>query len=441
MRVTVDDRRRFAPLLLVALLVAACGIAEPLDSRVTGPPPGTATATASTAGLPTLTPVATTSPRPTSTGTPGSTIAGAPTPSLVGLTASLQAQLASAVRRLHLPGVQATVLLADGESWSGAAGIADAATGRRMTTADVFDVGSVTKTFVAADVMRLVEAGSLGLDDPLSRWLPAFPDAAHITVRELLSHTSGIADYFANEKLLARLGTAPSRTWSAAALLTYVGHAAFPPGKGWRYSNTNYLLLGQIVEAVTGRPLAADLAARFLAPLGLRATGLQAGVSPPPAADLGPLAQPYARLPGTTVAFHDLSDGSGYLPFTSLATALGAAGSLVSTSSDLARWAMQLYGGRLLQPASLAAMEDTSISAPYHPAFIYGLGTQELAIDTFPSYGHGGTCSGYRAAMRYLPDLGASIVVLTNIDGPDPDRVVADLVAVLSAPRGGPARS
>ncbi|MFI5262540.1 MAG: hypothetical protein ACHQZR_08305, partial [Candidatus Limnocylindrales bacterium] len=86
------------------------------------------------------------------------------------------------------------------------------------------------------------------------------------------------------------------------------------------------------------------------------------------------------------------------------------------------------------------AMEDTAISASYHPAFDYGLGTQALAIDTFPSYGHGGACSGYRADLRYLPELGASIAVLTNIDGPDPDRVVAALVAVLSARRGGPVR-
>jgi hypothetical protein len=85
-------------------------------------------------------------------------------------------------------------------------------------------------------------------------------------------------------------------------------------------------------------------------------------------------------------------------------------------------------------------MEDTSISAPWKPRFSYGLGTQRLTIDGFTSYGHGGACSGYRAALRYFPLLGASIAVLINIDGPDPDALVAQLVALITAPPGGPAR-
>ncbi|MFI5261423.1 MAG: serine hydrolase domain-containing protein, partial [Candidatus Limnocylindrales bacterium] len=400
-------RWRPAVSLLLALVVGACGSSQPADSGAVVPAAsatasGSAFPTPTAAGPPTVTPpTPTATPTPSSpAGGPGDTPPSGPTPSLKGLDGTLQAQLASAVRRLHLPGVQATIALADGETWSGAAGIADQRTGRLMTTADVFDVGSITKTFVAADVMRLVESGAMQLDDPLSRWLPRYPNAAHITLRELLSHTSGIADYFANGKLLGELGAAPRRTWLPAALLPFVGKAVFPPGKGWSYSNTNFLLLGEVVEAATGRPLGDELGASFLAPLGLRATALQAGTLAAPAPDLGPLAHPYQRVAGAKVVYRDLGDGSGYLPFTSLATALGSAGSMVSTSSDLARWGLQLYGGRLLQPGSLVAMEDTAISASYHPAFDYGLGTQALAIDTFPSYGHGGACSGYRADLR-----------------------------------------
>ena len=153
------------------------------------------------------------------------------------------------------------------------------------------------------------------------------------------------------------------------------------------------------------------------------------------------MAHPYERGPGTKVVYHDLSDGTGYLPFTSLATALDTAGSLVSTSSDLARWGAERHGGAVLTAGSLQAMEDTSISTPYKPRFIYGLGTQRLTLDGFTSYGHGGACSGYRASLRYFPVLGAFIAVLTNIDGPDPDGIVAQLLNVmLTAPRGGPAR-
>ncbi|HTS15389.1 MAG TPA: serine hydrolase domain-containing protein [Candidatus Sulfotelmatobacter sp.] len=434
--------------LLLAVLTAGCAsgpIATPsLDpgASLTAPPsaPGASGSLLPTSSpAPSGSPAASPSPRPATL--PSGLSTDGPLPQLTGLSAALQAQLAADVRKLHLPGIQATILLSDGESWSGAAGFADVEAGRRMTTADVFDVGSITKTFVAADVMRLVETGTLRLDDPLARWVPTYPGAASITIRELLDHTSGLADYFSNEKLLIRLGASTRTAWQPAALLPYVGKPLFAPGTDWAYSNTNYLLLGEVITAATGRTAGADLAARFLGPLSLRSTALQSGTTAAPAPALGPLAHPYERQAGPKVAYRDLADGSGYLPFTSLATSLDAAGSLVSTSADLARWAADLYGGSVLSAPSLAAMEDTSVSAPYKPRFIYGLGAQRLALAGFTSYGHGGACSGYRAAMRYFPLLGASIVVLTNIDGPDPDTVVGQLMALITTARGGPSRA
>lgn len=435
-----------AVMLLIALLSAGCTsgpVATPsLEPVATASSPSITPPVAgpgsSGSPAPSGTPVPSASPAPSSTPT-GLALDG-PLPQLTGLGGQLQAQLAAAVRRLHTPGVQATVLLSDGASWSGAAGLADVAAGRAMTTADIFDVGSITKTFVAAEVMSLAEAGTVHLDDPLSRWLPAYPGAAAITLRELLAHTSGLADYLANEHLLIHLGAAPRTPWQPAALLAYVGKPLFPPGKGWSYSNTNYLLLGEVIKAASGRDVEDELADRFLKPLALRSTALQSGTTVAPAPALGLVAHPYGRAAGTKVVYKDLADGTGYLPFTSLATSLDAAGSLVSTSADLARWGAGLYGGSVLTAASLQAMEDTSISAPYKPRFTYGLGTQRLTLDGFTSYGHGGACSGYRAALRYFPVLGASIAVLTNIDGPDPDTIVAQLVTLITAPRGGPAR-
>jgi D-alanyl-D-alanine carboxypeptidase len=429
--------RAAAVLLAAALLAAGCASA-PVVTRslqpvatVASPGPAGSTAKPSDAPTPSPTPSPTTRPSPTGLATDG------PLPTLAGLSGPLQAQLAAAVRLLHIPGAQATILLSDGEAWSGAAGFADVAARRPMTTADVFDVGSITKTFVAAEVLRLADSGTLRLDDPLSRWLPAYPGAAGITLRELLAHTSGLADYFANERLLIHLAADPQAAWQPAALLTYVGKPLFPPGTGWFYSNTNYLLLGRVIEAVTGRTLGAELAGRFFEPLGLEASALQSGTTMAPAPALGLPARPYDRVAGSKVLFKDLGDGTGYLPFTSLATSLDAAGSLVSTSSDLARWGADLYGGAVLAPASLQEMEDTSISTSYKPRFSYGLGAQRLTLEGFTSYGHGGACSGYRTALRYFPTLGASVAVLTNIDGPDPDAIVAQLVALITARRGG----
>lgn len=435
--------RLTAAVLLLGLASAACAsapvVTPSLEPVVTARVPASASSGPSASPLPTATPLPSASPAPTAT--PTGLSPDGPLPQLTGLAGRLQAQLVAAVKRLHLPGVQATILLSDGTSWSGAAGLADMAAARAMTTSDVFDVGSITKTFIGAEILRLAEAGTVHLDDPLSHWLPAYPGAAAITVRELLAHTSGLADYFANEKLLIHLGAAPRTPWPPAALLPYVAKPLFPPGKGWYYSNTNYLLLGEVIQAATGRGVGDELAGRFLKPLALRSTALQSGTTVAPAPGLGPVALPYERVAAPKVAFKDLADGTGYLPFTSLATSLDAAGSLVSTSADLAHWGADLYGGSVLTAASLQAMEDTSISAPWKPRFVYGLGTQRLTIDGFTSYGHGGACSGYRAALRYFPLLGASIAVLTNIDGPDPDAIVAQLVTLITAPRGGPTRA
>ncbi len=356
-----------------------------------------------------------------------------PEPIERALAPALQGQLAAAVATLKLPGAQAAVIFVGGGTWTGAAGYADVAARRPMTTRDLFDVGSITKTFLAAEVLRLAEEGVLRLDDPLARWLPTYPGATGISLRQLLSHTSGLSDYFWNERLLQALGRAPRQAWRPDQLLRYVARPIFAPGRGWRYSNTNYLLLGMVLEAATGRSLAAELRARFWGPLGLAHTTLQGDGPAPSPASLGPLTLPYERrgaAPGTLVS---LADGSGYLPFTSLATALGAAGGLASRADDLARWGAALYGGHVLQAASLRAMEDVTISRRFKPQFVYGLGAQQLTVAGYLSYGHSGLCSGYRAALRYLPDFGASIAVLTNINGPDPDRVVARLVAVMAA--------
>jgi D-alanyl-D-alanine carboxypeptidase len=343
-----------------------------------------------------------------------------------------------------LPGLQASIVFADGSSWTGAAGWADIVAHRPVTTATVFDIGSITKTFVAAEVMRLVEGGVLRLDEPLARWLPSYPNAARLTLRELLSHTSGLADYFWNANLMRKLDAAPRTPWNAPQLLPYIGKPLFKPGTEWRYSNTNYLLLGLVIEAATKRTLESELQTRFLGPLGLRHTLLQDDAPVMRASSAGPLALPYRRAGNGSRAFISRWDGSGYLPYTSLATALGPVGGIASRADEIARWGAALYGGRVVSAASLAAMEDVSISRPFRPSALYGLGTVQREQDGFQNYGHGGSVTGYRTALRYFPDFGATIAVLTNLDGGDPDAVVGVLLGVLSAAshwrEGGPGR-
>ncbi len=354
------------------------------------------------------------------------------------LTPALDARLSAALLRLrsvdHLPGVQAVVGYAGGWTWSGHAGFADLATRQPVSATTLFDVGSITKTFVAALTLQLADQGVLGLADPVSRWLPGVTGNPGATVRELLDHTSGIDDPFAHVPLPDALGAHPLVAWTPARVLRYVGRPHFAPGRGWYYSNANYLLLGQIIQRATGQSVATLIRQRFLGPLGLSHTFLQ-GQEPV----TGSGAQGYDAPGNTTWALTDLSDGSPFLPFTSLATALGTAGALVSTASDLSRWAQALYGGRVLPPGTLAEMVDFGLTRGLRPRWPYGLGAQGVTFRGQASWGHSGLLSGYHAAMRYFPATGLTIVVLVNDDTTNPDTLVAALLDAVAEPGATPA--
>ncbi len=354
------------------------------------------------------------------------------------LTPSMREALSSELLRLravhHLPGMQAVVRLADGETWIADAGYANLAMRTRVTPTTVFAAGSITKTFVSALVLQLVDQHVLALDDPVSRWLPGFAPARGVTIRELLDHTSGITEPFNDQTLLAQLGAAPSRAWMPAEVLAYAARAGFAPGHGWLYSNANYILLGQIVRAATGRGVPSLLQSRFFGPLGLSHTFLQ-GPSPPPAAL--PRATGYDASTDTSWPALALGDGTRYVPFTSLATALGTAGALVTTADDLSRWAAALYGGRVLSPSALSSMLDFGLTRGLHPRWPYGLGVQRVTLDGQVAIGHSGLLSGFHAAMRYFPASGTTIVVLVNADATDPDVLVAGLLTALGTPGHG----
>jgi D-alanyl-D-alanine carboxypeptidase len=343
------------------------------------------------------------------------------------LTDRLTATLARLRAVYHLPGLQAAIRYPDGTGWQGHAGFGDLAAHQAMGNLTLLDAGSITKTFVAALTLQLASQGVLSLDDPVSRWLPDLPYDPGLTIRELLDHTSGINDPFNQPALLDALDRHHRTPWTPARVLAYRGRTLFAPGTGYAYSNGDYILLGEVLERATGSTLADLLRARYFAPLHLTHTFLQ---SEEPVHGLA--AHGYDYTGSATGAVKDLSDGTSYLPYTSLATALGAAGALVSTSDDLARWALYLYRGRVLAPPALQQMLDFSLTSAFHPPLPYGLGVERRSLLGFGSWGHGGALSGFRAAMRYFPDAGGvSIVVMTNSDRVNPDLLVQALLGVL----------
>lgn len=326
-----------------------------------------------------------------------------------------------------LPGVSAAVLFADGSIWRGTSGLADVAAERPVTPDTEFAVASISKTFLAALILVLAEERRIELEASVRTYLPDLAIDRTITVRQLLDHTSGLHDYFYNGDIDKALLADRERVWTPGDALGYVGKPYFRPGKGWHYSNTNYLILGMLAEEVGGAPVADQLRARFLAPLGLDHTSYQGAEDP-----RGPLARAYRfKGPDVNLPPIPLTDGTNVVPFTSVVTAAGSAGSIASTADDLVTWARALYGGGVLRPESrVAAIADVQITAPFKPSIPYGLGVQAATVDGRPTLGHSGRLLGSRSVVRWLPNEGIAIAVLTNQSRADPNLVVRELLRV-----------
>jgi D-alanyl-D-alanine carboxypeptidase len=335
------------------------------------------------------------------------------------LAAALRGELHALVRA-GVPGAVVVVRRGD-RTLALAAGRADLATGEPLRARDRFKVGSITKTVVATAVLQLAGEGRLTLDDPVARWLPGLvPNGRRITIRMLLAHTSGLFDYLEDPRSLAPYVAGDfGFRWTARRLVRIgVSHPpTFPPGAGWAYSNTGYLVLGLIVERVSGRPLAAVLERRILRPLGLAVTRL------PASQGLGhPRAHGYL---GAAPALQDVTPVSQSL--------FGAAGGLVSTAGDVARFYRGLLGGRLLPPRLLRAMTAT---VPRAPGLAYGLGIARFATPCGPRIGHNGAVPGYASLVLNDARGRRQAVILVNaitdqetVGGPAAQAAYARLVA------------
>jgi len=403
--------------------------------------PGAATAGPVAAASPTPSPAPPTpAPTPTPSPTPEPTpTLPPPTPRPTGLDAPgvaerLQAALDAGRIALAAPGIQASVVFPVGRVWTGVSGVADLATGRPLALDTPFAIASISKSFLAADVLLLVAEDRLALDDVVARLLPktrvggAAIDA-RITIRMLLDHTSGLGDYLSSTKLDAAVRADPLAVWTPDQALAYARRPVAAPGKGYHYANTNYVLLGLIVERTTGRTLAAELRARFFEPLGLASASYQ-GLEPP-AAEL-PTAYRYSSIK-LEAKPTDVTDGTAIRPFTSITTATGAAGSLAMSAADLARWGQALYGGDVLPPDLLELMiGDAAVTRTLSPAYPYGLGVQAFTIDRRTTYGHSGRLVGARSILRWFPVEGIGIAIVTNQSRFDATPILVDLLTIVA---------
>lgn len=276
-------------------------------------------------------------------------------------------------------------------------GMADLENGVPATPTTVYRIGSITKQFTAALVMQLVDSGRLSLDDDVRRWVPSAPTHGRVvTVRQLLNHTSGIRSYTGiGPRWLSklRLDMAPD---SIVALVA-TDSLDFEPGAKFRYNNTGYVLLGSLLEKVTGTPYETLLESRLFEPHGLSQTYY---------CDTRPI------IPQRAAGYEATPDGLVNASFLSM-TQPFSAGSLCATVVDLVRWQRALAGGRVVSPASYAAMTTPGALADGSP-MRYGFGLSTQVIDDQRMILHGGGINGFASIMIRLPVAGLDIVVLTN---------------------------
>jgi D-alanyl-D-alanine carboxypeptidase len=290
------------------------------------------------------------------------------------------------------------VVLADGTQWNGVAG--QAATGEAMREEHLIWIASITKTMTAAVILQLADESRLSLDDPVSRWLPPRPHVdPGITLRQLLNHTNGLDNYTASPALGAVVQASPGRVFTADDLLAFVGPPHFARGTRTEYTNTAFLLLGQVAEEASGRPIVELFHERLWDPLRLREVFLP-GLEPP--------LQPVARALG----------GSGLvapLDRMALLTTGNSAFGLLATARAVAQWGHVLFTGGVISGAMQQEMRRLVPAAGTIPGESgSGLGIRGYAYLGRTQLGHSGGASLGSSLLLHDPARGVTVVVLMN---------------------------
>ncbi len=315
-------------------------------------------------------------------------------------------------------GLQATVILSDGTQWNSAAGFASRERECPASAEHHFGIGSVTKLYTTTLVMRQVEAGTISLDDSIFGWLD-LPYAEQVTVRMLLNHTSGIPNYTSDAGFLIRYVGLPEKSWKPNELFRVIKNKPlqFEPGLRHEYSNSNYLLLGIILEQASGKTYAA-LLREMMDELGLRDTFY--------------LEYPDDILIANAYDEDLLHLGARNLTGLRLSLHSGAfsAGGIVSTSKDVARFTRALFTGEILSDESLAQM-TTFVPAPDADAperLGYGLGVRQMVIDGKSFVGHTGAIPGYSGFTVFGVDDEVTLTILSNLSVMEQERLLAEMV-------------
>lgn len=301
------------------------------------------------------------------------------------------------------PGAAVVVMRGGKVIYAGGRGLADVAGKRAIAPDTVFRLGSITKQFTAAVIVQLAQEGKLSLDDPLSRFLPDYPQpGGSATVRQLLNHTSGIQSYTDIPGAMAPEATA--KAYSTAELIATFRDKPAPtkPGEAWAYNNSGYVLLGAIIEQVTGKPWHVAVDERIVRPLGLTSIRYGLGVEGNAA-----MAKGYTSEGDNAASASQPIDMS--VPH--------AAGALIGTVGDLAKWAQALHHGKVVDKTHYKLMIAPTVM-PDGSTVPYGFGLAVEPLRAHPSVGHGGGIFGFSTDSLYVPQADLFVAVFANSDSP-----------------------
>jgi D-alanyl-D-alanine carboxypeptidase len=341
--------------------------------------------------------------------------------------AALQSLVDTTIKELLIPGAVVVLRTPQGD-FTAASGTTQLNTKNLPSAKTQFRIASNTKTMTAAVIMQLAQESKLGLNDPVSKYVPGVPSGDNITIAQLLEMRSGLYNYTNDPIISATIDTDPTKVWAPAELLAiaFAHPPNFSPGAKYEYVNTNYALLGLVAEKVDGKPLAQAMQDRLFGPLGLQHTLL-------PASTVSTIHEPFSHgyLYGSSSVA--LVGEPSYSPEVQAAARAGtllpkdytevnhsfaaAAGGVISTSDDLATWIKALVAGRVLDPVYqrrwLDSLKPEDSSKPEGQKYGYGIAQLSWGPNTI--YFHGGETPGYNSKISYDPANDMTLIVWTNL--------------------------
>lgn len=346
-------------------------------------------------------------------GLPSAGLAAPPTSAEIASHA--KALLEKTLPDTNAPGMAVLIAAGDEVLFRGARGAASIELGVPLSPDHVFRLGSITKQFSAAAVLKLMEDGKLSLDDPLTKFVPGYPSGDKVTVRMLLNHTSGIKSYTEFPGLFE--GPVRMTVTTTQLIDTFKNEKLdFTPGEDWHYNNSGYVLVGAVIEAASGMEWHVYLKQAFFDPLGMKHTGYGD--------------ETVATIPGHVTGYTVSDDKWAVAPYLSM-TQPHAAGALVSSVDDLLRWNRALHEGKVLKPASYQQM-ITPIGKALDKKYAFGIGNETLRGQEMLQ--HDGGINGFSTTLIYLPGYDLTVAGLCNADSAPPESMdIGTIARVLAA--------